>query len=297
MTTEIPTAEPPESKRIKQLRLTIAKDIPKFPNNKETLAILEAKSLGSLLIDYINWVYRLVPPRRRSVTIESTLTADPRWKALSADTKAFLEKVKRGDDLTPHLSLRTLRYGFTPASSSTSPLTDKWEDKDFVLNTMGYHHFHLSQIVETAGHNKRTDVVLFAQVTKNKFCAIGLFDHSVFEPTEQTTRVISTERERLWKVFDERNSAGRESGSVYISSPIATSGHSIQHTSLAIEFARVICLVDQKLDDLSSRSEVFKDVPHDVVKAMKLRWALDYLNLGLLDKTTSTFYVLRYGQA
>lgn len=87
-----------ERKRIGQFRLAIAKTIPKFPNNRETLAILEGKPLGSPLVDYLGWASRLIPPRRRRVTIEPTLTGDRRWKSLAADTKAFLESVSRGDE-------------------------------------------------------------------------------------------------------------------------------------------------------------------------------------------------------
>lgn len=107
----------PESKRIKQFRLTIAKQIPKFPNDRETLSVLESKSLPSLLLAYVNWAYRLIPPRPRRVTIEPTLTADPRWKALAINTKLLLERVRRGDDLSPYLSLRAFKNGYTPATS------------------------------------------------------------------------------------------------------------------------------------------------------------------------------------
>ena len=40
-----------ELKRITAFRLAIAKGIPKFPNDKTSLQALEAKSLGSLLIE------------------------------------------------------------------------------------------------------------------------------------------------------------------------------------------------------------------------------------------------------
>ena len=295
MTTTSQIAVPPESKRIKQFRLSIAKSIPKFPNDRETISVLEEKPLGSLLIDYVNWAFRLIPPRPRTVTIEPTLTADSRWKALAADTKALLERVRHGGDLNPNLSLRAFRNGFTPASSNTAPSTDKWEDKDFFLNTMGFHHLHLSQVIEAAGHAKRTDKVLFAQITRKGFSAIGFFDHSVFDSTDQTSQIMTAERERLWRIFEQRNSAGMQLGQVYITTPIATSGHSLHYTRLAIDYARIIHTIDHKLDDLSSRSEVFNSVSHETVKAMKLRWHLNYLDIGLLDKTTSTFYVLRYG--
>lgn len=284
-----------ESKRVRRFRFALAKLIPKFPNNRETLSALEAKSLPSLLVDYINWACRLIPPRPRKVIIEPSLTADPRWKVLAADTKALLRQARRGDDLNPHLSLRALHNGYTPATSIPAPSTDKWADKDFFLITMGYHHFHLSQVIETAGHTKRTDEVLFAQVTKEQLTAIGFFDHSVFEPTSLASPTMTTERSRLWETYDRRSSAGRMPGVVYAMPPITTSGHSLFHTRLASDFAQTIYRIDPQLDDLSSRSAFFNTLPHEAVKAMKLQWHLNHLDLGLLDKAASVFHVLRWG--
>lgn len=285
----------PESKRLKQFRLSIAKKIPKFPNDRETLSILEAKPLSSLLLVYTNWAYRLIPPRPRKVTIEPSLTADPRWKTLGTDTKTLLERASRGDDLSPYLSLRAWRNGFTYAVSDAAPTKDKWVDKDFFLIAMGYHHFHLSQVIEAAGHAKRTDEVLFAQVTKQRFSAIGFFDHSVFEPTDPTSQTMTAERERLWNLYEQRSSIGRRPGEVYVANPITTSGHSVAHINLATEFTRVIQSIDPQLDDLSSRAALFNMLPHESVKAMKLHWYLNYLDLGLLDKSAAVFHVLRYG--
>lgn len=285
----------PESKRVKQLRASLARVIPKFPNDRQTLALLEGKSLGSLFIDYINWAFRLVPHRPRTVVIESTLTSDPRWKLLSGDVKALLDKARIGDDLNPHLSLRVFKNGFTPNSSSTAPSADRWEDKDFFLNTMGYHHFHLSQVLEKLGHAKRTDEVLFAQVDKQHFRAISLFDHSVFEASDDVAQAMTAERTRLWEIYDQRLAVDREPGRIYIHCPITTSGHSLFHSRLAMEYANIVRQLDPKLDSLAARTEIFDTLPHEVVKAMKLSWHLHYLDFGLLDKATSTFFVLRHG--
>lgn len=160
---------------------------------------------------------------------------------------------------------------------------------------MGYHHFHLSDQIEPAGHAKRTDEVLFAQVTKEHFNAIAFFDHSVFEPTDSTSQTMTAERERLWNIYERRSSMGRKPGEIYVATPITTSGHSLAHTSLASEFSRVIHSIDPQLDDLSSRSKLFSMLPHETVKAMKLRWQLNNLDLGLFDSATSVFHVLRYG--
>ena len=115
-----------ESPRIRKLRREITKAIPKFPNDRATLKLLEEKSLGSLLIDYTNWASRLIPPRPRSIVIEPTLTADSRWKSLAADTKILLDLAKAGDYLNPHLSEKTFHRGFTPTANQTGLAVNRW---------------------------------------------------------------------------------------------------------------------------------------------------------------------------
>lgn len=118
-----------ESKRVKTFRLAITKDIPKFPNNKDILKSLEGESLGSLLIHYTNWAVRYVSIRPRAVHIESTASSDARWPALNSEITAFLQKVKNGEDLTPHLSLEPHTRGYTPTSSGKGKSVDRWADK------------------------------------------------------------------------------------------------------------------------------------------------------------------------
>lgn len=281
-----------ESPRIRKFRLSIAKAIPKFPNDQETLELLEAKSLGSLLIDYANWAHRLIPPRPRSVVIEPSLTSDRRWKTLATDTKALLQLVAAGDDLNPRLSEKAFRRGFTPATSQSGPDVDKWEDKDFLLNVMGYHHLHLSPIIERSGLAKRTNDILFAQVTRDRFCAIGFFDHSVFERTDAVSQTMTDERNRLWQIYETR---WRIPGAVYAMGPITTSGHAVQHTMLAQRYAQIVANIDPKLDDLATRTEVFPNLSASAVKAMKLEWRFNFLDLGLCDHSAMTFHILQKG--
>jgi hypothetical protein len=285
-------AFPPEPKRIRQLRASLIEQIPRFPNDRQTLTDLESKPLPSLLLTYINWASRLIPPRPRRVVIEPTLTADARWKTTSGRVRAILERARNGDNLNPYLSLRAHQKGYTSIETRVGGSFDKWEDKDFVLLTLGFHHFHLGEIQEES-HAERSDVVLFAQVTRESFNAIAFFDHSVFCQAESA---MTPERERMWRIFDQRTSMGRSPGIYLAANPITTSGHSLQHGRLADDYTRLIWTMDAKMDDLQARSEVFSDLPHATVKAMKLRWHLNYLDLGLLDRTTSTFHVFRRGQ-
>jgi hypothetical protein len=129
-----------ESKRVKAFRLGLAKQIQKFPNNKASLQVLQAKALPQLLIDYANWAIRYVPPRPRAIVLESSATSDPRWQSLSSEIHVLLSKVKHGHDLTAHLSRRRTR-GFTPTASAMGPGVDRWADKDMLLNVWGLASF------------------------------------------------------------------------------------------------------------------------------------------------------------
>lgn len=282
-----------ESKRIKNFRLSLAKQIPKFPNNKHSLQTLESKSLGSLLIDYANWAIRYVALRPRFVEIHPTATQDKRWKILNSEINHFLCKVRNGEDLTPHLSLQPHKQGYTPAASLCGIDTNRWADKDFLLNAMGFHHFHLGLEFEGNGHIERTDNLLFARVNRNKFEVIAIFDHSVFDTNHDGS--MSTERTRLWNIFDKLSLLGVPAGSCVVSSPIATSGHPIQIVRLAGKYAHTIHHFDPNLDQPDALIKLYEEAKIKAPEKSKLRWHLNCLDLGLFDESSNHFFVLHYG--
>lgn len=284
-----------ESKRVKALRLKIAKEIPKFPNDKATLHALEMSSLGSLFIHYNNWAIRYVAPRRRAVSIEATASEDPRWSKLATEVTSFLSNVRRGDGLTPHLSLELHTRGYTPASAQKGPDVDRWADKDFLLNVMGYHHFHLGPQVHPNSFADRSDDLIFARVSRDHFTIIAIFDHSVFERSDDATKAMTKERQRLWSVFDEHSSRGMAPGTVYIPSMVTTSGHSMHVVRMADVYARVVREIDPKLDEIEFVKSLYGSAKLPYPKKPKLKWHLNYLDLGLLDTTSNTFFVFRYG--
>lgn len=289
MTTE---AEP---KRIKNFRLSIVKEIPKFPNVKATKQALEEKSLANLLIYYMNWMSRYVPPRRRKVQIESTALSDKRWRSLKPAIEALLEKVRGGDDLIPHLSLQVHNQGFTPAATAKNAGADRWADKDFLLNVMGFHHFHLGMSTLPAGHVDRTNEVAFAEVTRDQFNLVAIFDHSVFDKTDEVTRTMTAERDRLWDIFTKRSSRGMPPGAVYVPAAIMTSGHAEQHVRMADYYARIVRELDPRLDEPSFVHDLYTEAGLPVPSRPKLKWHFHFLDLCVIDEAQKVYFVLQKG--
>ena len=289
-------AESP-SKRLRHFREDLIKNIPRSPNNAESLAALNTRSLGELLIIYFNNAAKYVPPRPRAITVEPAVTADPRWKDLASEARTLLEKARTGEDLTPNLSLRIHKQGFTlPLPTNAGDTPEKWIDKDFLLNVMGYHHFHLSHMIEEKGHAKRTQVVLVAQITRNTFEAIGFFDHSVFDANGPRTNQMNSERTRLWTLFENRSRRGVPPGAAYAPWSISTSGHNSHHVLMASRYARTIALVDPKLDDREFLRNHFRQSPNDHhPEKYRLRWRLEFLDLGIYEELSNVFCVAENG--
>lgn len=281
-----------ESKRIRKLRRDLIKKLPKSPNDKATKIELVGQNLTDLLIHYLNWACRYVAIKKRKVIIDSEVTKDKRWPISKPGIEALFEKVRNGEELTPHLSLRAHSKGYVSSKTKNTPNADRWEDKDFLLNVMGYHHFHLGLNLEPGGFVTRTDNVLFAKVTRELFTAIAIFDHSVFEPPEGE---ISSERSRLWELFDDYALSGVPDGTVVIPSLIATSGHPLHLVGMAQDYAWVISQTDPMLDQYEFLKEFYSDAGLNVPKKPKLEWWINFTDLGLFDKALDVYFVLQRG--
>lgn len=281
-----------ESKRIKRLWKLLIDELPKFPNNKATRTELESKSLGGILIDYMSWRLRLVGKRPRAVLGRQIIAEQLQDTTLIAGANAFLAAVERGDEISQHLSDKARKRGYMPQSKNAQSVTNRWEDKDFLLNVMGMHHFHIGEGLTATGLATRSDEVIFAAVSRSEFEVLGVFDHSVFEDDHAT---MTPERERLWRTHDAYQSRDMEPGAVYIAGGygglgIATSGHPTMVVMKAQQVASAIQQMDQKLDDPSYILELGFDP-----STAKLLWAVNHLDFGVFDKTSNVFGIVNYG--
>jgi hypothetical protein len=254
---------------------------------------MEQQSLGTLLIIYMNWRIRLVPPSVRSVTIRADASRDERWHQLKPSIDAFLKKVRRGEDLTPHLSQAAVLNGYASAAHASRKAPDRWADKDLFLNVMGFHHFHLGMSLEKRGFVTRTNVVLFARVTRTSFDVLGLFNHSVFCTDDTTTMTL--ERRRLWELHERVIFEGVESGAFVVANPISASGHSSQIVMLAQHYARLVKHVDPRLDDRSYLATTIYGDQLPIPSNPKLRWCFKHLDLYLADDASNASFLMFQG--
>ena len=280
----------PEIKRMKDFRGQMVKEIPIFPNDKPTRQMLLDMDFQDLLIRNLACRLRFIRQAKRDVIVDVTAKSDPGWSSLSKEIQFFLKKVTKGNDLNPHLSLKAQKKGF---SSNTGK--SLWEDKDFLLNVSGFHHFHLGTTIEKKGHAARTSDVLFALVNREQFRVIGIFSHEVFENDDP--QIISAERTRFWERHEAIQTARILPGDFYFAggfggSGITTNGTPTALVQMAIRYNDIIKKMNTELADGSFwiNQPQLQRAPDK-----KIKWHLKFLDLGLLNTETNYFHKLHNG--
>lgn len=278
-----------DSARVAKLKRKLVKCIPRFPNNKASLAHMQKKGLGELLIDYCNWRARYVGIRPRSVIIPTELYNAKSWVSSASAINAFLKSVEEGDDLTPNLSLKPHTKGYAlNARRKRATSEEKWSDKDFLLAMMGYHHFHLGDIDLIHRHAGRTNELIFAKVDRDQFAVVDIFDHSVFE-------MGSAENTRLCEIHDQVVSTNREPNAVYVGAAVATSGHSLHVVSYAAQCCKTVNAYEAKLDNRDFANSLFHDAGLKPPLKPNFEWQITHLDFSICERTTNTNFIFHQG--
>ena len=284
------------SKRFQRFRNRLIRDIPRIPNDRTTLAALESKGDSELLRIYMCWKLRQVAIRSRRVTGLSALKADRRATRLQRNIEAFISAVEAGADLNRYLSTKAHRHGYVLAADPEIADRRTWEDKDFLLNVLGRHHFHLGLQEGAGGMMARTNEVLFGAVTRDTIRILGLFDHSVFDWSVDDA--MAPERERLWLIHDEYRAEGDPcSGAIILDGfgglGITAAGTPVTMTMGAMRQMDLIREIDQKLDDSKYVKTLFAE--HPVPKNLRLEWHYNHLDFGLLNVPSGHFLCMMRG--
>lgn len=281
-----------DSKRINKLREEIIKELPVFPNNKETKEHLESKMLTDLLIDYISWKTRLVTPRKRKIIINDEVDLSDEKVASILESEQYMSlknKIHEGDDINPYLSLQAHQKGYSPDAKINN---ESWIDKDFLLNVMNLYHFHLLPYEKGKQESTRSDELIFAKVDKTTFEIIGIFDHSVFESDKNSVE-LNGERKRLWKTWDKIIMKNVPEGSIVIPTTLTLSGHTQAAVSVAMEYAKIIREYDKKVEEKEFLDSLYAN--GEMPNNPKLKWYFNGTDLGLLDKNHN-YFILKHGK-
>lgn len=282
-----------ESKSEMRFKMDMVKMLPFFPNTKETKEELLGQSICSILFHYIHWAARFIPSRSRKIIIDPYVTRDSRWKKLKPAIEKLFVKVRNGEDLSPYLSLKVQKKGYTPSERVRNGEVDSWEDKDRLLNTMGFHHLHLGEVI-TDDIAERTDDVIFVRVSREMFHVIAIFNHSVFDDNIDTDGSMNSERSRLLGIYQEFSARGMPHDSPYVSNPITASGHPLHVHDITFEYIHVIEQLDHKIMDNEFQNSIYNETGLKKPNNNKLKWHINGLDLGLLDKDNQ-FFILRHG--
>jgi hypothetical protein len=278
--------EPP---RVRKFRHALIKAIPRSPNDRLTLLHMQQKRLPDVLVDYVNWASRYVAPRPRQIEIEPAAAVDQRWYSISGAIENLLGKVSRGDNLTPHLSSEARTKGYSlKARAQGASAADKWRDKDFLLTTTGCHHFHLGVAIEPDGYVTRTNDMLFAHVTRDRFTVLGLFDHEVF-------KLNSPEHLRLCSISNAIRRRPVPPGSVVIGTMIANSGHDVRTIYYARHCIQQMRDIDPKMDDLVSIRHWFEKEGRPVPMRPEFEWLFVHLDFGFQEKSSGVGFWVQKG--
>lgn len=276
------------SKSFRRLKANLIAQIPRVPNDRTSLQILQSQSPTDLLIVYLSWRLRHVESRPRKVTGHHRILRHPSYLSLKSNVQAFLSAVEAGNDLAPYLSLKAHSHGFVV--NGQQPSTD-WEHKDFLLNTKGLHHFHLGTKLEPKGHMARTNEVLFAFVEPNSFDILDLFDHTVFEASGTG---MTAERQRIWSYYHRHQLRKAQPGTAYIGGygglGITMAGTPALVTVQAIKHVEIIKRHDPVLDTPEFHAKLWglSKLPKNRI----LHWHYKHLTLGLLDTRSKKFFPL-----
>jgi hypothetical protein len=157
---------PPEPPRIARLRSSIAAAIPCIKRYEtEARKELLTMSFDALLTQCCNWTHRFVPPRPRKINHADGFWGSPVAQSHGGVIAALSSRIENGEDLTRFLSNHVLERGYVPkrVRNKEPHQKQRWQDKDFTLNTLGIHHLHISGVPNRKGNVPHGKELLFVE--------------------------------------------------------------------------------------------------------------------------------------
>src|SRR5271170_4045000 len=119
-------------------RQWVLKNLPYNRNDPKVDAVLQAKSPRGLVVLYLNWRERLIPPAPRQVLRSPAFNTNPIVHERSTAIAPIIDDIEQGRDLTRYLSRRVTIGSNLPQVQATKNL-NKQHHLDLMLNGWGVH--------------------------------------------------------------------------------------------------------------------------------------------------------------
>ncbi len=295
--------------RLQEFQRWLVQEIPCEPEYVRT--DLAARSVSSILIDYMNWRDRYVPTRPRNVTTWEVFLRDPRalkfWPAITK----LAQRITSGEELTPFLSKDIARFGYVrPKKGKDGKRRGvEWGDKDYALNSYGVHHLHLSDKIKSSGWVRRTEDLLFASFNRDSAFLLMVGDHKSFDDGT-LAQAVAESRVAAGQIIKgvaaspmnaaQRNRMQRHGLTTSIAvgdkvvpgAMISTAGTSIFHSTHVAIIMRVIENQELLIDDETTQRQWFDLAGRSCPPAPNFVWRMNDCDLGVFEQTTGVFFEL-----
>ena len=298
------------SERVAGLREQVIGLIPRWPTDEHTLSLLRRMSMNDLLSTYVNWVDRLIPPRKRRAMVWDGFYARNDPARFAAEINEIVVAIEDGRDLYPYLSSRVRTHGFVPRPSKRKGIN--WGDKDMALNGHDVHHLHLVPANDNGKRSGSSKELLYVGVSREEILLLMLGDHKSFDDGTLITAVsehraqaghtlkgiVGLSREVSPKEASELTRHGITSpqmvgSQVAVPTTILTAGTSPSHTMHVDRCCETIEKLEPHLHDRAVLARTLSVAPGCLPVDPKWVWQFWYADLCLTDERSSTVFCVR----
>jgi hypothetical protein len=306
--------EPP---RIARLRTYMVENIPSRRGHQaEARSELEQLPFIKLLHAYLKWAYRFVPPHPRKVGFAPSFWNSPVARSHGGEILALVNGIERGDDLSVYLSSLVRNRGYVPRRVwEQLPREDaRWHDRDFVLNVLGLHHLHISNVRGAKGSNKRHgDELAFIEFDRDTAIFVYAGTHAEFRDADLTALSEEVAQMRSRAGFELRGISTRAPtphdqimalAKYGLSSAASMDGKAVPHAQVMSDGTPVLLLrhvniihnklvvLEPRLDDQEFAKEQFEGAGRKPPPTVQFQWDFRYTGLNLLEMNSRTLFTI-----
>jgi hypothetical protein len=190
----------------------------------------------------------------------------------------------------------------------------RWHDRDFVLNALGLHHLHISNVSGARGYKRHGDELAFVEFDRDTAIFVYAGTHAEFRDPDLTARLseeVAQMRSRAG--FELRGLSTREPtphdqimalARNGLSSAASMDGKAVPHAQVMRDGTPVLLrrhvdiihnrlvVLEPRLDDPEFAKEQFEWAGGKTPPTVQFQWDLRYTGLNLLEMNSRTLFTI-----